>query len=225
MRNHCGVPGTARLRSIGADRALRGVPFRPAHAGRLFQARRRQAARYHGRAVAAVHARPRDRRDDRSRRPRCGGGCVGGGWARGCGVSLDRLRLLCGVSARRGKSVRRAAPSRHRGGWRLCEPCAGAASALSPGLRAPYGGAGRNADVLGPHRLRGAETAHRGGCAGAGAAGRPRRRRDDGSGACPHLVRFGTARRRHRCGETDRGAGGRGRGGVRPGRFRRRARP
>ena len=60
-------PAPARQRSARAHRALRRVPFRPAHAGRLFRARRRQEARRHRGPHAAVHARPRDRRRDRKR--------------------------------------------------------------------------------------------------------------------------------------------------------------
>ena len=52
----------ARRRGARAHRALRTVPFGPAHPGRLRRPRRRQPPRHHARHDAALHARPRDRR-------------------------------------------------------------------------------------------------------------------------------------------------------------------
>ena len=106
--------------------------------------------------------------------------------------------VLARRAARGRKSLRRGAPSRHCGRRRLRDPCAGAASPLSFGLRAADGGAGGAADVLGPHRLCGAETAHGRGGARTRPAGRPRRGRHDGPGACAYLVRGAAAGRRHR---------------------------
>ena len=128
------------------------------HAGRLFLARRRQAARRQRRAHAAVHARPRDRRHRRSAGADAADAGIGQPRR---GLSLDRLRPMRGVPGGRRKSLLRAPPSRHHCRRRLCHACSGSASALSARLRAAVGRLRRPADVLGAHRVRGAQAARR----------------------------------------------------------------
>ena len=64
-----------------------------------------------GHEIAGVVEASRPRRRDRRGTP-------------GRGLSLDRLRRLPGLPARRGEPLRGAAPSRHRRRRRLCDPCA-----------------------------------------------------------------------------------------------------
>ena len=104
-----------------------------------------------------------------------------------------------GLPRRRGESVLHAPSSRHRRRRRLRHPRAGSASALSARLRAAVAGLRRTADVLGPHRLFGAQAARRPGRARPGAAGRHGRRRHDGPRHRARAVSRAAARRRHRC--------------------------
>ncbi len=73
----------------------------------------------------------------------------------GRGLSVDRLRPVRRLRARRGEHLRRPAPSRHSGRRRLCHARAAAAPALPDRLCAAVGVVRRRADVLGPDRLRG----------------------------------------------------------------------
>ena len=69
MRDRRRGPAAAWHRGARPRAPLRRVPLRPAHAGRLFPAGRRQEARRARRPHPALHARPRDHRRDRARRP------------------------------------------------------------------------------------------------------------------------------------------------------------
>ena len=162
-------PQPTRHRGTGAHPSLRRLPLRPAHAGRLFPAGRRQEARRPRRPRIAVHARPRDRGRGRARRR---GGRRREARRRGRGLSLDRLRQLSGLPPRRRKHLCRAAPSRHQCRRRLCLSRAGAASALPHRLRAASRFVRRDPDVLRPHRLCGARAARRSGRARPAAARR-----------------------------------------------------
>ena len=117
----------------------------------------------------------------------------------GRGLSMDRLRHVCSVPRRRGKSVLRASPSRHRCRRRLRDPRAHSAPALSARLRAAVAVLRRTADVLGADRLCGAQAVRRTRTARTGAAARPRWRRHDGPRAGARDVCHAAARRRHRC--------------------------
>ena len=145
-------------RSVGAlgDRGphprqpLRRLPQRRPPAGRLFRAWGRPSARRAARPRAALHARPRDRRQGRRGRAR-GGGCRGRRALRG--LSLDRLRRLRALRPGRRASLQRAARTRHHRRRRLCERGSGAAPSLSPRRGRHRPAACRQLHVLGPHGL------------------------------------------------------------------------
>ena len=84
--------------SSGPDRALRTLPFRPSHPGRLCRSRRRQEARHHARHDIAVHARPRDRGHRRGSRPRR---AEGPDRRKAGGIPVDRLRPMPRLSGGR----------------------------------------------------------------------------------------------------------------------------
>ena len=121
-------------RGAGAHRALRRLPFRPAPAGRLFRARRRQEARRARRPHAAVHARPRDRRRGReapvptpqASRPAQRSRSIPGSAAANAPPARPARKISAPTPRHLGISGRR----------RLCHARAGAASALSDRLRA-----------------------------------------------------------------------------------------
>ena len=201
-------------RSAGAHRALRRLPLRPAHARRLFPC---SATASNSTCGAAARCRSRSamrspaKSKARGRRPSCAG-------RQGRGLPLDRLRPMRRLQGGRGKHLRGAAPSRHHGRRRFRHARAGPASALSDRLRAAFAVLRRRADVLGAHRLCGAQAARRPRRARAAAAGRPRRRRLDGAGAGARDVRQRALRRRHRRQEARGGARRRRQARVRSGR-------
>ena len=171
------TPKPQGARGAGPHRALRAVPFRPAHPGRLCRSRRRQEARHHARHDAALHARPRDRRRRRGSRPRR---AEGSDRHEEGGVPLDRLRPVPRLRQRRRESLRQAALSRRLHRRRLRQPRAGARREIPARLRSAAGQPGRDPDVLRRHRLRRAEAAGRPAAAAQSAADRARRRRHDG---------------------------------------------
>ena len=103
LRDRRRLPGAAGQRGAGPHRALRRLPFRPAHAGRLFHARRRQDSSTCatgrtlpftlGHEIAGVVERAGPGRRGRKAR------------RQGRGLSLDRLRRLRRLPGRRGKPL------------------------------------------------------------------------------------------------------------------------
>ena len=178
LRNRRRDAEAARRRGARAHRALRAVPFRPAHPGRLRRPRQRPAPRHHARHDAARSrsatrspasstrsARMR-RRTSSARGRRCFP------WI-GCGKCRDCLagdENLCARNRFRRRLDRR----------RLRQPRAGAGRKVSARLRSAAGRHGRDADVLGHHRLWRAEAPGRPAAPAQHPADRARRRRHDG---------------------------------------------
>ena len=177
VRDHRRHAEAARTRGAGAHRALRPLPFRSAHPGRLRRSRRRQEARHHARHDAALHARPRDRgRGRRSRLGRVGRSRR----SQEGGVSVDRLRPVPRLRQWRREPLREAALSRRLHRRRLRHPRAGARREVSARLRSPARQPGRDPDVLRRDRLWRAQAPGRPSAPAQSAADRPRRRRHDG---------------------------------------------
>ena len=146
-----------RHRGAAEGAGGRRLPQRPASLRRLFRSRRRQAAEPgRSRHEAADHARPRERRRGGGGRARRRKGVKIGD--RAAGRSLDRLRRLRGLQARRGAALHQAMRSLgvfRNGGYSRSSD--GAASALSVRHRRPAAGARGAARLLGRHHLRRAE--------------------------------------------------------------------
>ena len=141
-----------RHRGAAEGAGRRRLPQRPAPVRRLFRSRRRQADEPgRPRHEAAGDARPRERR-------RGGGGRAAGARRQGrrpqARASLDRLRHLRGLSARRGKSLPRHEEPRRVLQRRLFRLSDAAASALSDRHRRSAGGPRGAARLLGRHHLR-----------------------------------------------------------------------
>ena len=166
--------------------------------GRLFHARRRQEARHH---APAGRCRSRSATRSPASSSRRGADAAVTPGRQGRGLSLDRLRRLRRLPARRRKPLRCVAPSRHQCRRRLRHPC------LVPHPRYLIDYAPLRASVAAMLMCSGltayaalkrlTERARR----AAGAAGRHGRRRHDGSRARPHHVRARAPRRRHRSGQ------------------------
>ena len=119
-----GSPEAAGHAGAAEDARGRRVPFRPAHLGRLLRDRRRQEADAgRPRHQAAAHHGARERRRGGRVRP----GREGReGRRRAPGQSLDGLRRMQGVPARRREPLPQAAECRRVRAGRLCDAHAGA---------------------------------------------------------------------------------------------------
>ena len=156
---------------------------------------------------AAGDARPRERRRGRRGRARTRKG-VKVGDAR-AGASLDRLRRLRGLPARRRKPLPRHEEPRRVLQRRLLRPTDAAASALSDRHRRPAAGARRAARLLGRHHLRRAEEGRPDADDRADRDHRRRRPRPDVHRAPQGDGRQERHRRRHRSGQARSGQKGR----------------
>ena len=167
-----------RYRSAAESHRGRHLPQRPAFLGRHLRSRQRQDAQAHRsrHEIAADHG-PRNRgagggarpegegREDRRQAPR---------------LSLDRLRQVSRLQARRGKSLHQAGLHRRVSSRRLCRSHHRAASALLARLRLAQARAGRAARLFRRHGVQRAEKIRRDAEGRADRDHRRRRRRPDG---------------------------------------------